>query len=476
MAELSRTRDGGAADVRPGAMTRAMRAVDGGPRTGPRALRWALVRDGRIVSEAIVPPDRALSVGAGGDVPCAGVRERPIAWCEAGAWRMRLRPEWSGRVGERALAALVDGGRREDDGWIVIELEDGARGRVVIGEHALLVQLVDPPRARTRPALPAALAGGFLRQADWVFTGFVAASFILHFAFVVGLIEADWPVESALIPSRHADVIFMEPTPPPEDVPEDRMIADATDAPSDTPSDTTDVTSTTDSPRTPRTTGRTRGADGPADPDQAAREALRASLLTIGGIGGNDGAMGDLLRHGATTANQDELIAMATGTTVAQNEGVIGERQGAGCPGCDRVGSIRSLSGGRGGLGPVEEGRPVEEVRILIRPEAPDFDDPPPPGFDTRELIRALRARMPAVQRCYDHLISHSDPDAEGRLTIAITVMPVGTVANLRADENGTGSDALAACTIRSLRETRVRVGPSEPLEFRYPIVFRRPG
>ncbi len=476
MAELSRTRDGGAADVRPGAMTRAMRAVDRGPRPGARALRWALVRDGRIVSEAVVPPDRALSVGASGDVPCAGVRERALAWCEAGAWRLRVRPEWSGRVGERTLADRVERGAREDDGWVVLDLEEGARGRVVIGEHALLLQIIDPPPARTRPALPAALTGGLLRQADWVFTGFVAASFILHFAFVVGLLEADWPVETALIPARDAELIYVEYAPPPEDAPEERMVADASDAPSDTPSDATDSTSTTDSPRTPRTTGRARGADGPADPDQAAREALRASLLTIGGIGGNDGAVGDLLRQGASTANQDELIAMATGTTVATTEGVIREREGAGCPGCDRVGSIRRLAGGPGGLGPVEEGRPVEEVRILIRPEPPDPIDPLPPGFDTRELIRALRARMPAVQRCYDHLISHSDPDAEGRLTIAITVMPVGTVANLRADENGTGSDALAACTIRSLRETRVRVGPSEPIEFRYPIVFRRPG
>src|SRR5690606_7899962 len=128
----------------------------------------------------------------------------------------------------------------------------------------------------------------------------------------------------------------------------------------------------------------------------------------------------------------------------------------------------RSGNGGRA----LSEGAPVREVVITVAPQSPDPIDPIPPGFDTRELVRALRARMPAVQRCYEHELTRGNPDAEGRLTIGLTVMPVGSLANVRAAENQTGSEALAACTIRNLRTVRVRVGPTEPIELEYPIVF----
>ncbi|MCZ7687528.1 MAG: hypothetical protein M5U28_55835 [Sandaracinaceae bacterium] len=359
---------------------------------------------------------------------------------------------------------------------MVLDLEEGARGRVVIGEHALLLQVIDPPPARTRPALPAALTGGLLRQADWVFTGFVAASFILHFAFVVGLLEADWPVETALIPCARRGAHLRRVRAAPEDAPEERMVADASDAPSDTPADTTDATSTPDSPRTPRTTGRTRGADGPADPDQAAREALRASILTIGGIGGNDGAVGDLLRQGASTANQDELIAMATGTTVAATEGVIREREGAGCPGCDRVGSIRRLAGDRAGSGRSRRAVPSRRCASSSAPSRP---------------IRSIRSRPASTRASSSARCARACPRCSAATTTSSRT-PIGRRGPPdhrhhgharrhrgeppRRRERHRQRRALAACTIRSLRETRVRVGPSEPIEFRYPIVFRRPG
>jgi hypothetical protein len=62
-------------------MTRAMRAVPSHP--GPRYLRWALVKDARIVREAVWAPDRVLTVG--GDVPSAEVSEPArLAYCEDG--------------------------------------------------------------------------------------------------------------------------------------------------------------------------------------------------------------------------------------------------------------------------------------------------------------------------------------------------------------------------------------------------------
>jgi len=81
---------------------------------------------------------------------------------------------------------------------------------------------------------------------------------------------------------------------------------------------------------------------------------------------------------------------------------------------------------------------------------------------------------MPAIRRCYEHQMTHGDPELAGRLTLVMEVMPVGTLARVRAADNTTGSDALGACSVRAIRSARVRAGPEQPVEVRYPVVFAR--
>jgi hypothetical protein len=165
-----------------------------------------------------------------------------------------------------------------------------------------------------------------------------------------------------------------------------------------------------------------------------------------------------------------------TGVTVNGDPGALEEREGSTrtCTGDECLGDLRSLAR-NGSSRPVQEGRPVEEVVLVVRPEpGGPITDPLPPGWDTRELIRALRAKMTAVQRCFEREITTGNPDAGGRMVIAMQVMPPGHLSGVHAEENETGSDGLAACAARTVATVRLRAGPSEPVEVRYPIVFQR--
>ncbi len=475
MPEPSNARARGEAEVRPGSMTRAMQAVSTGAR-GERWLRWALVRDGKIEREAVVPPDRGVTIGVDGDIASAEP-PRSLASFADGAWTLFVARDWPGRIGGQRVHEID--APRDAEGVSAIRLREGGHARVEIGGGAaILVQLVDRPFAKHAPALPASVKGGILARADWWFTAFVTGSVMLHFAFVVGLLEADWPIQQALIPDRYVEAIFTEP-PEPVEPPQLAMTGE--------PETSTDVSETTvpdappshqrTAPSRPRHAQRSSDPSPSLDADADARRALAAVQLQIGAQLGANGAIRDLIEQGASTPDQASLVE-ETDSVVASNDdpGAVRERDSSvGCPSCNGGREIGRLAASRHGNRQMGEGEPVIE-RVIVQPdpEGPIIDDPAP-GFDSRELIRALRMRMPAVQRCYEHELTQGNPDAEGRLSISLTVMPVGSVSDVHAAENTTGSDALAACTVRSLRAVRVSRGPEEPVEVEYPIVFHRP-
>lgn len=461
------TRGRGAADVRPGAMTRAMRAAP--PASGPRWLRWAVVRDARIVREGCIGPDATLDVGAEGDVPW---RERagraPLAFFRDGRWCLSVHRSWTGRLGERPLERLD----ANSNGFAEIALDDDARGRLVIGDVAVLLQMVERPPVRRAPPLPPAIRGSILERADWSFTAFVTASFMVHFAIIAFVLEADYPIERALIPERAVEYIFTPPSEPPPD----EVVAERMEGPEETREEVIADAPVAPTPREPR--GEPRSPDPqPRLSDEQARELGRAAIARIGAIMGDEGSAMDTVIDGADMPSHADLIELAgRGVTMNDPPGELREREGGtrGCVGDECLGTLRRLAGSQHGR-PIEEGAPIEEVTVVVTPApgGPQIDEPPP-GFDTRELIRALRMRMTAVRRCFEREITRGNPDAGGRLSIAMRVMPAGHLTDVRAEENETGSEALADCAVRTLARVRVRVGPSEPLEVRYPIVFQR--
>jgi len=459
-------------------MTAAMRAVAPRRTDGPRWLRWALIRDGRIEKEAVFGPDRPLTIGVDGDLPGGGKARPLIAHRDGEGWVVVAAPGLRGRTDEGDLEALSDGGQRE------VRLTDSARARLELGGLSLLVQMVDRPPAKLVPQLPVSLRGGLLSGADWWFTSFVAASFCLHIGVVMFLLEADWPVETSLVPQRHARVIFEEPGDEPIDPPEmdgedgepiaDNRDGEDADDPSERDSERTD-----DRPRRAdrRPSPSTADESSPSlDADAIARSTAEHMLIGVE-EGLRTGAIANVLADGAETERAEDIFGVVEGTEVASGPpGPLVERDGREAS-ANATRGIGALDRRGDGDGYRREGDAIEEQVVEVPRGAPPALGPPQvddPIFDPRELFNRLRGRMSAVRRCYDNVLSHGNPDAAGRVTISMQVMPAGNLSNVHAATNNTGSDPLGACIVRSLSSVRVPSGPDLPVTVEFPIVLAR--
>lgn len=446
----------------PGAMTMAMRAAPSAEVRLPSShLRLGWVEAGSLLREEILAPSTTLD----GDVARL-VEHRD------GRWHLRLERGVRARIASPAGTAIDVSGEGQ-----LVGLEDGARGRLVVGERTLLFQLVDAPTTRTRPQLPASVRSGILHQIDAAFTAVVMGSFLLHFGVITVLENADWPTAAsvAVLPPDAIEMLIQplepEPVAPIE-------TATDTDTPPDEVADANPVP-TPDSPSTPSPSHPSRSdRPSPSSPEIDASlvaEAVMASVdqLLIGSVGPG-GALHDVIAGGVVLDSAAEVMATADAVGVADGGPAIlhdrtpGTRIGP--PGdlgdLDHVAGHSSEMHGEGEA--VAERRPVIDV-----PTGDDIEDDSGTGvFDSTVLARAIRGATTRIRRCYEHELN-GDPTLRGRVEIAVTVEETGSMSHVRTTENTTGSDAVATCVTRAIGSLRVSPAPTGgSVSYRFPFVF----
>ena len=467
--------------ARPGAMTMAMQAVQT-RQSGPKVLRIGLIQGGKIVEERIIRQRETVTVGASEKnhfvVQAPGLSSRfELFQLVGNDYILNFTEEMRGRVGLAAgvqeFEQLRKSGARKADGYWQVKLTDNSKGKVVVGDTTLLFQFVVPPPVQPRPQLPAAVVGGFVAGIDWLFTAFIMFSFMTHFGFVIYLENADWPVEPtiATIPDRIAEMIFQEPEPPPTPPP-----VDVTEVPTE---DTTEVAEADTATPSERPSGPSEPSSGSGSSagDSDARLAIEQAQqqvenLLIGALGAN-GAFADVLREGAATGNSQDLMEQAQGVGVASSaEGGLRERGGGG-----DLGSAGEGLGGlqrREGAGQQQaEGERVVERVIRGRTTVGSLEDETGSGiFDSNLVVRQLRLRQSAIQRCYEREL-RNNPTLNGRVVARFSIQPTGSVSGASATENTTGSPAVASCVITVVRGLRFTPGPEGgAVTYSFPFVF----
>ncbi len=455
--------------IRPGSMTTAMRAIVPSGVAGRLALRVAVARHGRVEREWILEAGE-LSVGRSehADVVDAALPFDRLVLLRVTPGRADLvvPHDARGRVQSGGAPRGLEGLEGAS-----LALDATARGRIVLGsgedEVAILFQRVPAPPMRIRPALPLAVQQRLLDRVDWFFTAVAAASFMLHFAGIVALTEADWPMPASLaqIDERTAEILFAEEVPPPE-------VPSFTD--SDTPRDTetpiaqtpvTETPSHTSSPRAPVTRTPTESIA-----DVHAQVAMAVEMM-IGAIG-SDGTLANLVDEGGPTGSQAELLASVDGVAMASADpGALRERTSGGHMQPGPIGTLRrgAVDGGEHaeGAGPVTE----RAVRVVLDHD-PDGDQVPmDPNWDERLLRSAVQRRMGAIQRCYEVELTRN-PELAGRVTVSMQVEEIGTLSHVHATDDTTGSRTLSECVIGQIRSIRLQSGPEGGLVAQYPIVF----
>ena len=436
-------------------MTRAMRAaLPGHP--GPRCLRVAMVHDGCIVEEKI---HRAR-----GPVSCDG---RHVLFERRGdGYVLVLRDGMRARVAGAAET-------RELVGPATVTLPDDARGRIDTGRAVVLFQSIDPPPVPPRPQLPAAVRGGFLASIDWLFSATSLASFSVFCIFVLFLESADFPIASAAaLPDSAVHFILEEPPPPPDDSP----VAD--DTPRDDATDSAPIADASDARRPSDATPRPRPVRTSNDPSLADPETRRAMLLQLGTLlgAGTDGAF-DRMMEGAPTTDAATLFADVAGVEQAHaRPDALRPRDGCNGPGglCAATDTdLSHLAASTVRPREADEGRPLDEQVITIRLPDAEIDEPTGRGFfDQRQVTEAVRRRLGAIRRCYEHTLG-ARGEVSGKVTAEFTIQEVGIVTGVRTVENTTGTPRMSECVERSLRTLRFDPGPEGgSITFRYPFVF----
>lgn len=93
-------------------------------------------------------------------------------------------------------------------------------------------------------------------------------------------------------------------------------------------------------------------------------------------------------------------------------------------------------------------------------------------GFSRDDVTRAIEARRGEIRACYERALV-ADPTLHGRLSVAMTVLPLGEVSAVRVTSDDLGSPATADCVCAVVASLRFVEGPvGEGLTFSFPFVF----
>jgi TonB family protein len=477
----------------PGAMTMAMAAVGPRPTTGPKVLRIGVIQGDRMVEERVVRSRETVTVGSSerNHFVIAGLPPTfDLFLLQGNDYILNFTDEMRGKVGlsggvqELSQLRATNAARNAGSFW-QIKLNDQSRGRVTIpgsggnSDTTLLFQFIDPPPVQPRPQLPAAVMQGLTANLDWLFTAFVVFSFMSHFGFVIFLENADWPVPPSLATLPPDILEFMvEPEEPPPEVPVEEGPAEEVEESEEVAEASTESSSSSSSD-TP-TSGEAREA-ADSDARMAAEDAAAAAEnLLIGALGGENGALADVLAGGAVTSSAADVLATADGVGVADGSaGALRDRSGGGRVGgaTDGLGGLARAGEGRAGAARTEGGALAETApRGRFRASADDADESGAGSFDMQAVVRMINTRRAAITRCYETQL-RSNPTLAGRVRVSMTIQESGSVTNVRAVENTTNSEEVASCVVRVVQGFRFNPGPTDgSVTYAFPFVFEPAG
>jgi hypothetical protein len=391
-------------------------------------------------------------------VPWDGVPLRWRLFEERGNRRfLHLAPGMSARIADGAHVTSVDG-PGEGRPASLIPLSDRARGKVTVGDTAVLFQLLRPPPPQPRAQLPLAVRRRITAEIDWLFTVVLACTALLHAVCVVYLRQVDWPRRPSLeeIPDRfiRQAIRTPKPTPPPT------AAAIAEPAPWPVPR-----------PRPPATTGPARPA--PKSHDALAAEVQRMGLIPLLTARGPDGssAITDVLSAGAVDRPLEEALRGVGGVGVAST-GSLNGLQGPGTG----TGKVVTPSDLRGSARIVEAGPtgPVAERDVASRLKV---DRPVIEGgqADLDSITREIRARRRAIAACYERALKQK-PTLAGKLVVRFSIAAAGTISAVDIDDDTLGAPEVGACVRALVLRWRFPPPAEAPVELSFPFVFQAGG
>ncbi len=427
----------------PGALTAVMRAE--ARRAAPRALRVGLVHRGKVIDERVVAAGEHLTIGPSEHatfvVTEPGIPPGFRLFDSAPeGFRLQVTPRMSGRVagaeGVVDIPALGEGAAR------AVPLAGDARGKVVVGDHIVLFQLVPIAPPLGKPQLPASVKSG-LGEVDWRTSIVAAFSFLFHFG-AVGSVYSDWMdpvVDDEVQAAQLLESLRELPPPPPVERPKD-------EAPSTSASAAASAAPRPAGPSGGRvaTTGAPGGggaARGDARAHQLSSQMAALDMQMIASISGAGPATSSVLGPGSDLP-LGMLEKSAASSSGVREGGTAGLDLG-GNPGAPlRPGSItRTAIPGDTTMSPVTAG-----TGVVVRPPSGTVAVPPPVqiGGEIPGAGGVVAGMTAGFRRCYNLGLGREDPTMKGSVRITAKIGPNGEVLSASASGSGNLSPTVIGC------------------------------
>jgi len=378
------------------------------------------------------------------------------------AWRLRCAPGMDGRVSYQGqvltLAEAARGGHPDAGGVTGIPLSESQRGKVKLGEVTILFQFVDPPPVQPKPQLPPSVRGGVFNSLDWVMACCFVTVFMVHGGALAYMRTLDFPVNPGLDPIVVATTYGIIPEKERPILPDlEAVIKKGEDPVKPKPK-----------PVVKRSSRGNKGKAGPgkAKPacDKACKEAeaakRRARLakkmkavaetMIFGVKGKGGGTVRDLLQKG----NPGQEMAKAF-------DGMNGVEMTS----VDKLASLKAR--GAGGTGKVIKGGRIDvlgpeqvDTGVMVKERVPTAKVKSlKPEFEVGKLgadatYRIIRSGMRCVQNTYQRHLK-KDRELSGKLSLCLTVDPLGRVGQVDVEEDAIGSRSLTTGVSGCLRRLR---------------------
>jgi len=444
------------------------------PDGAPKILRIGIIQNGKIVEERLVRKRESVTIGQSTRntfvVPASNALPRTFTIFELtpAGYALNFSDMMDGRVslGDQvvALPALRQGkAQKKGELWHLL-LPERSRGKVVVGDVTVLFQFVTPPPVQPRPQLPPSVRNSLMQNLDWMLVAVVAASFIMHFGFVIYLRNIDWPRKPDIeeIPDRFVQMIVPKKIEEPKPVVQQKEEEDKAEKKEAKKDKGEQVKKAPPKPRDPEAEARA-AAERRA---RLAADVQKMGVLKILGAKGENGSVADLVKGGDVSGDADKVFAQVGGVGVATTGGGLRSKGAGGSGSLRGGGSLRASGPGEVGTG--ERGG-ERAVKGIVKDSAPtDVDG----SLDPSVIAREIRGRLGAIKACYEAGLKRN-PNIGGKLQLRFEVSTVGKVTSAEIENDTMHDDEVASCIKSRVMTWRFPAPAGGSVQFSYPFIFQ---
>jgi outer membrane biosynthesis protein TonB len=459
----------------------------------PKVLRIGIIQSGKIIEERIIRKRETVTVGpAEKNTFVIFPKELHSSRFElfetkGGPYLLNFTKYMEGRVSidgkvfELSKAIANKKAVKKGD-FFQLQLDEQARGKIVIGDITVLFQFIDSPPIQPRPQLPAAVKGSVFAGFELVITILMMVSFSLHLAIILYFELNDWPkqtlAEKYLILEKLINAnsaTFEKPKKTTDEKADEEGDKEAEEEAAEEEVKPQKVAKK--QPAKVEDTGPKKSAEEIAK-ERAERRAELAEQIAqtginkiLGSLGGSgEGAIADVLRGGDVGADQDDLLSQVSGVGVATGE-IGGKLKGpSGGKGSGEAADISQIKVA-GGDKTVKTAGPAKEKKISgrVRKKKPVASG----GtgmMSSSDVSKVVNRKIGAIKGCYEQALKRN-PSLKGKITIRFTISGSGKVTTARATLNELNPQ-VGNCITRAFKRFRFPPPEGGTVTFEYPFLF----